>query len=1450
MCKAIATCFFLGLLGMGASQSVGAARSTSGLIQPVRPAHVSLFINEVMASNATTVADLRGKHSDWIEIYNAGRTSVDLAGMYLTDDPDNPTQWRFPDGEPDKTIVPAGDYRIVWADGGTGNTWLHASFRLSSAGEQVLMFAADGRTLLDRLDFGPQTPDVSFGRYPDAGETLRFFGEPTPGAANNEGYLGEVAPLRFSHDRGFYDDPFLLTITCPTEGAEIIYTTDGAVPDDELDRRFAPGRTYAGPMLIRTTMCLRVMAVKPGWKPTQVYTHSYIFNAPATVRSLPVISLVGDPGKSLYEPDGVMAIVGGSYVNGVWTSDGPDSHNNPLNRGLERPVSCEWILPEDGSGFQIDCGLRVHGSNYTRPRYVRQDAYWSGYGKFSLRLYFRGRYGANRLEYPLFPESDVERFRSIVLRAGHNDRTNPFVKDELLRRLHKDMGSRAAVGRFANLFINGQYKGYFNPTEHIKEEACQEWFGSDAPWDVMTMSGIRDGNATAWNQMLNFARTQNLSVPANYAEMARRLDIASFIDYLIIRLWPNDWDWPQNNWSAAAERSETGQWKFFVWDAEGTFVSSQLQVNRFAELNSQSNANGVLFRALKANDGFRRLFADRLYKHFHNGGALTEENVRERFLEMRDELRTVIPNMNTYIISGWTPNRQQVLIDACRREGLYTFDGPTFAVNGSYQHGGHTAVGDMLSLSAPRDDMNVYYTVDGTDPAGDSASVAPDVTTLVGRGDPKRVLVPTGPDVGDWRTAARTFSDAAWLPAIGLPGGVGYERSSGYEAYISTDVGTQMYNTNGSCYIRIPFDFSGDRDAIATMTLKMQYDDGFIAYLNGIEVARRNFQGQPAWNSLADTAHSDAAAVVFETIDVSPHIDRLQNGKNLLAIHGLNVSLTSSDFLITAELDVTEKTAAEPPGDAVLYTAPIPLTASMHVKARARLGGVWGALNEAAFAVGPVAENLRISELMYHPADPNAEFVELTNIGSETINLNLVRFTDGIRFTFPSVDLAPSEYVLVAEDVPAFEAVYGAGLPVVGEYSGKLSNSGERIELKDAAGATIQSFTYRDDWYPITDGMGFSLTAEDPAGTGAGDWNHRIAWRPSAAAGGSPGFDDTGQVLPLGTVVVNEILANSRGIGPDWIELRNMTGQVIDVGGWFLSDNANDPMRYEIAQGTTIPPHGFIVFTEDEHFGNEDDPGCHSPFGLSRHGERVSLHSGSAGALTGYSEWETFGPTEPGVTVGRYRTSTGAVEFVEMAEPTPGQANSVPSVGPVVISEIMYRPSVSQGVQYVELFNISDADVKLYDFERDAPWRFTGDGGAAIEMLFPQEPPVILASGEYVMLVRNRAAFESAYRITGSPQILEWGPGMLSNTGEMIQLDKPGDLDDDGHRQWIVVDRVSYSNGSRHDAFVGGHDPWPADAAGTGLSLTRTETDGYGNDPANWHAAIDSAGAARRRPTP
>jgi len=187
------------------------------------------------------------------------------------------------------------------------------------------------------------------------------------------------------------------------------------------------------------------------------------------------------------------------------------------------------------------------------------------------------------------------------------------------------------------------------------------------------------------------------------------------------------------------------------------------------------------------------------------------------------------------------------------------------------------------------------------------------------------------------------------------------------------------------------------------------------------------------------------------------------------------------------------------------YSDTINLSQSTWLKARTRSGRTWSALNEAVFAVGPLVENLRITEIMYNPQAPNAEFVELQNMGQDAINLNLVRFKDGIRFTFPAIDLAPQAYVLVVRDAPAFEAQYGPSLPVAGQYEGALSNKGEHIRLVDAIDQVIHDFEYDDKWYRSTDGDGFSLVLTGPVSSDPTQWGHQSLWSPSLAPNGSPG---------------------------------------------------------------------------------------------------------------------------------------------------------------------------------------------------------------------------------------------------------------------------------------------------------------------------------------------------------
>jgi Lamin Tail Domain/Chitobiase/beta-hexosaminidase C-terminal domain len=193
------------------------------------------------------------------------------------------------------------------------------------------------------------------------------------------------------------------------------------------------------------------------------------------------------------------------------------------------------------------------------------------------------------------------------------------------------------------------------------------------------------------------------------------------------------------------------------------------------------------------------------------------------------------------------------------------------------------------------------------------------------------------------------------------------------------------------------------------------------------------------------------------------------------------------------------------------YTGPVTLTQTGTVKARARSGGgEWSALTETVFIVGTAASSasLAVSELNYHPLlTEDHEFIELVNTSAGTIDLTGVSFTAGITFTFPQGTLlAAGARILVVRNVAAFNAQYGAGLPVAGAYVGGLDNDGEEIALAAANGADIFRFVYDDaaPWPVAADTAGRSLVLRSPGA----DPTNAANWRSSAAAGGNPGVSD------------------------------------------------------------------------------------------------------------------------------------------------------------------------------------------------------------------------------------------------------------------------------------------------------------------------------------------------------
>ncbi len=933
-----------------------------------------IVINEILARNDQTNPDLQGQYDDWIELYHAGDSTMDVGGLFLTDDEDRPTLWQIPTDRPESTLMAPGDTLLIWADGDVNAPGLHAPFELDAErGESLWLYAADGSTLLDTVTFGPQVPDVSWGRTSDGVDEWTTL-HPTPAASNAGAYLGVVGDTHFSHDRGFYQEPFSVTITTDTPGAVIFFTLDGSTPTPQH------GYVYTEPIPIGTTTCLRAMAAKDNFRSSNVDTQSYLFvedivhqatnpvtgrqvvpsGWPASWGSIPGDyqmdpDVIGQEGQDRFDgrysreiAAALQAVPTLSLVMNVddWCgSKGIYTHQN--QDGTERVCSFEFFDPCDGMNVQGNCALAmqggVSGGGTSLDRWKTP--------KLSLRPRFKvqtddGKLtdGPTTLDAALFPDSPVKTLNTVVIDAVLNHAwlhpsqsqrvTAKYIQDQYVADLHNALGGYSPHGRYVHLYLNGLYWGLYYLHERPDHAWAASMFGGDKEdYDAIkhnsssVINNAPGGSATAnYNAMLTAvnAVANHPTDLTTYHALSKVLDIDEFITYVLVNWTTGNHDWPFKNWYATHRRG--GVWRFHSWDAEHTLEGT----NEFGQ--SPSDIHNKLARSPE----YRLRFADHIQQAFFHGGPLSAAEMARLYQKRMDQVRLALVaesarwgdhyqslpytqqdwlNTQQQLLDSFFPQRPAYVLTYLRNLSLWPdLAAPVFQIQGQEQYGGTVDNGAGLTITGMG---SLYYSLDGSDPR--------------------------------------------------LPGGA-----------------------------------------------------------------------------------------------VNPQATRV--------------------------------------------TGVVTLPHSVTVKARAYANQTWSPLSEALFAVGPVKESLRISEIMYHPSNGDAEYLEVQNVGAEKINLNQVHFTDGITFTFDAVDLDPGQVTLIVSDANAFAFAYGSGLPVAGIYTGKLSNSGERITLVDALDQTIQSFSYDDDWYKTTDGDGYSLVAVDPAHTDPNDMSRRDAWMPSPTQGGSPGL--------------------------------------------------------------------------------------------------------------------------------------------------------------------------------------------------------------------------------------------------------------------------------------------------------------------------------------------------------
>jgi hypothetical protein len=576
------------VLSAGQISSAAANRKTS-----------SLLINEFMADNESGLADEDGEYSDWIEIYNPGHTAVNLGAWALTDDPNDPQKWPFPD-----VTLGSHDYLVVFASGkdrrATGpGAVLHTNFKLSRSGDYLALTNILDDQVIDGV--GPSYPeqfsDVTYGRYGTA-MTFGYLGRPTPGGVNDETALwaGVVSPVQFSARRGFYNTPFTVFLTTATPGATIRYTTDGSEPSE------TNGIVYDEPVAVDTTTILRAAAFRPGFLPSPIATQSYFFLAdvlaqPATPAGFPTswgaqLSTNANgqtsvtPVSADYEldpavvnnarfqdtlPEGLkalpvmsLAMAGQSFF---------DLHTHPADSEAdwEHPVSIELLdSGGDQPGFQANAGIRLQ----EEAEQGKTDP------KRAFRLLFKHEYGPTKLEYPIFPNSPVDEFDTLVLQPGTMSEPTSYTRDSWLHDTQVAISGLGLNSTFVHLYLNGLYWGVYRIAERpdISFLAAylggqkEDWFvaGPQGPLKQDGKSGIDRLDylftTLTFAEQFEAGPEPDDGLAQKYAEVASYFDPVEFSDTMILNWYTQLLGWPENSWYAAINRTDSiGQGKLLLW---------------------------------------------------------------------------------------------------------------------------------------------------------------------------------------------------------------------------------------------------------------------------------------------------------------------------------------------------------------------------------------------------------------------------------------------------------------------------------------------------------------------------------------------------------------------------------------------------------------------------------------------------------------------------------------------------------------------------------------------------------------------------------------------------------------------------------------------------------------------------------------------------------------------
>ncbi len=981
----------------------------------------NLIINEIQVANIDQYVDPSWNFGGWVELYNPNSKPFRLRGCWVSDDPENLKKVHITE----QVTVYGRSYKNLWFDHHDKYCPSQVNMKLDADGGTFYLSDENGNLILSQ-DYPAAVPRASWARMGDFTGEWGYTNTPTPEASNGQPTpcIERLPAPEPDIESCLFSKPFQMHVPIP-QGATLRYTKDGRTPS------LTVGETSDdGVFTIAVNTVLRMAFFADGKMSSRVVTRSYL--AKDKNFSLPIVSVTTDPDNLYSDETGI-------FVKGV--------NGRP---GLGQTVKCNWNMDWDRP-INFDYMDETGVSLVNQEAEIRRSGGWGRMqAPYSFKIHSDAQYeGENTMDYPFFHDKPYNKTKMLLLRNGGNCDYYYRMRDAFIQKLILTSGMDIDAQDYQPVvhYINGVYRGTLNLREPNNKHFVYSNYGmDDDEIDLFVIdndTGYVQKNGTHEALQRWYDLSKEAADAKTYEAICRMVDIDEYCNYMAIKLYLGDGDWPGNNMKAWRPREENGKWRYLLYDMDGAFTCGspfthfeEMKIHTFNTLLGEPVSNYTMeiepvtiFMNMLKNEQFRRHFIDAVCIL---AGSVLESS---RCNPLIDEWAQRVYPMQILPDNGYGRNSSTLDGAADLKNKLGNQAAAMFPVMESYTplHINASSAQKLkvnCNLEEARIRMNgqviptgnldgrVYspITLLAEAPSGYvfkgwkllSGSVQ-EGTPIIRTGEEWSYYDKGSLDGKSWKRLG--YGTASWKTGM-APLGYG-NASEGYTTRLSYS--NDSNNKFPTYYFRKMFNIEDNPEG-KKFFFGYKVDDGFILYINNQEAFRYNMPSGDATYATFSTTYAGTDPI---TGTVTLSSDLFRTGVNIVAVEVHNQSAGSSDIFWDAQLSYTEpsETSGTYLSTQAEYTLP---SGDMVLQAEFAKAEEISAERKKKVMINEVsaANSVYVSEY-YKKSD----WVELYNLTDEDIDLEGMYLSDNID--------KPKKYRISSEGTKASTIISAHGYKVI-----------------------------------------------------------------------------------------------------------------------------------------------------------------------------------------------------------------------------------------------------------------------------------------------------------------------------------------------------------------------------------------------------------------------------------